>query len=207
MTAMEPTRKLLEQVSAGSAPAVDELLVRHLPGLHAYVRLRAGPAVRAREGVSDLVQSVCRDVLEHAGNFRWGGEAGFRHWLYTAALRRIQGKHDFHRAQRRDVAREAAPRPGGSSSSGVPDLMAYQRALGTPSEAAIGREQLERIERAFDTLTEEQREIIVQSRLIGLSHSEIAAHLGKSEGATRVLLHRALARLAGALDEQAGAGT
>lgn len=197
-----PTEALVSAASAGSLPAVDVLVERYLPELRAYVRLRAGPSVRAREDVSDIVQSTCREVLAHVDRFRWGGEVGFRRWLYASALRRIVDKHEFHRAQKRDVEREVthAALGGAESSPGALDLGAYAASLSTPSGEAVAREQAERIERAFDALNDEQRELIVQSRLMGVSHDELAEATGKSKGAVRVALHRALARLAAELD-------
>lgn len=200
-----PTEALVDAASAGSLPAVEVLLERYLPELRAYVRLRAGPTVRARESVSDLVQSTCREVLANVDRFRWGGEVGFRRWLYASALRRIVDKHEFHRAQKRDVEREvthAALGGEAATSPGPLDLGAYAASLSTPSGVAVAREQSERLERAFDALTDEQRELIVQSRLMGVSHDELAEGLGKSKGAVRVALHRALARLAAELDAQ-----
>ena len=47
---------------------------------------------------------------------------------------------------------------------------------------------------------EKSPEVIGASRLLGMSHAELAAKLGKSEGAVRVMLSRALARLADELD-------
>ena len=199
---MEPdTPSLIDEASRGSALAVDVLLARYLPGLRAYVRLRAGPAVRHKDSVSDVVQSACREVLANVDRFRYGGEAGFKAWLYATALRRIQKRHDYHHAQKRDIAREVAVDPARVRTS---DLLDCYRTFTTPSAHAIAREEAERIERAFDGLNEEQREVVIQSRLIGLSHKEIARAIGKSEGATRVLLHRALVRLAELLDTGAG---
>lgn len=181
---------------------MDELLTRFLPGLRAYVRLRAGPTVRARESVSDLVQSTVREVLENLDRFQWGGEEGFRRWLHATAMRRILDKHEFHHAQKRDIAREApAPPVGPSTGGGLPDLAAYAGSFTTASAVAVAREESARIEAAFDVLTGEQRELIVQSRMFGVSHGALASQLGKSEGAVRVALHRALARLAAVLDE------
>jgi len=65
----------------------------------------------------------------------------------------------------------------------------------------IVREEVERIERAFGELSDEQREIVTLAHVIGLSRGEIATHVGKSEGAVRVTLHRALARLSELLSE------
>ncbi len=196
-------RSLVSEASRGSEIAVDELLERYVPELRAYVRLRAGPDVRAREGVSDIVQSTCREVIENIDRFRWGGERGFRRWLYASALRRIVDKHDFHHAQKRDVAREtpAAALAGLRSDDGaLPDLGAYVTSLSTPSRMAVAREEAVRIEAAFDAISDEDRDLIVQSRLLGVSHRELAEERGKSEGAVRVALHRALVRLAAALD-------
>jgi peptide/nickel transport system permease protein len=69
---LESSRLALE-ASHGDQEAVDELLVRHLPGLRTYVHLKVGGLVRAREAESDIVQSVCREVLQRAGAYTYGG--------------------------------------------------------------------------------------------------------------------------------------
>ena len=60
----------------------------------------------------------------------------------------------------------------------------------------MAKEELARLEAALTRLSGEHREVIVLARIVGLSPAQIGAQLGKSEGATRILLHRALARLA-----------
>jgi RNA polymerase sigma-70 factor (ECF subfamily) len=177
--------QLALEASRGDRHAVDELLVRHLPGLRTFVRLKAGGAVRAREAESDIVQSVCREVLRRAPAYRYGGEAGFRHWLYSTALRKILDKRAFHTAERRDVARErdvAAEHGTGA-------------AFASASGVAIGHEELERLSAAFCDLEPDQREVILLSRIVGLSRAEVALEMGRTEAAVRNLLHRALARL------------
>ena len=62
------------------------------------------------------------------------------------------------------------------------------------------REEVLRIEQAFEELPENFREVITLSRILGLSHREIAEQTGSTEGATRALLFRALARLSRLLD-------
>ena len=69
---------------------------------------------------------------------------------------------------------------------------------------ALSAGLLQRIERAFEQMPEEYREVITLAHLVGLSRAEIAQQLGKSEGAVRVLLHRALARMSSILS---GPGT
>ena len=70
----------------------------------------------------------------------------------------------------------------------------------SPSKAAIANERVAEIEAAFDQLPDGYREIIAMSRIAGLSHAEIAERLGKSPGAVRTTLNRALCRLAALLE-------
>jgi len=73
--------------------------------------------------------------------------------------------------------------------------------VASPSEEAAGREALARLEAAFDRLDENEREIIVLARVVGLSHAELAQRLQCNEVAARKRLFRALAALSVALGE------
>ncbi len=187
---------------ADSAAHMQRLLEDHLPRLRAFIRLRTNQAIRAHESSSDLVQSVCREVLQDQGQFEFQGEAAFRNWLYTCALRKIVARDRHWHAQRRDVGREKAL--AGSDSSLGGDLLDAYATLSTPSVLSVRKESEAAFEAAFDELTEEHREIVTLARLIGLSHAEIAAQLGKTEEACRQLLRRALIKLEIALDKRGG---
>lgn len=178
---------------ATARATVEELLTDHLPGLRAYVRLKAGLLTHARDGESDVVQSTCRAVLEQAANFQHQGEGRFRRWLYTTALRKILDKHDFNTAARRDARREA----GGADA----ELLAVYRDFCTPSRVASAHEQLDRVEQAFAALEEDQREVVLLSRIMGLSRAEVADAMGRSEASVRGLLHRTLTRLSRELQD------
>jgi RNA polymerase sigma-70 factor (ECF subfamily) len=189
----EDSARLAEQAALGNEQAMRTLLELHLGDLRAFVRLRAGPELRRREASSDLVQSVCREVLEHAERFQHPNESAFRRWLFTTALRKIADRADHWHAQKRDVGREEAlPSRDGSVDA---SLLRCYSTFASPSQVVMAREEIERVERAFEHLTEEQREVITLAHIVGLSRAEIAVHMNKSEGAVRVLLHRSLARL------------
>jgi RNA polymerase sigma-70 factor (ECF subfamily) len=186
--------ELVRRAQAGDRAAVTALLERHLPGLEAYVRLRVGRAIGPRDGVSDVVQSACRDLLERLDGFQHGGEHAFRHWLYATAARKIADRFAFHGAERRNAGREAPP-PEASAA-----LAAAFAGLASPSQQAMGSEFLTRLEEAYAELDEDEREVVLLSRVAGLSRTEVAEAMGRTENAVRNLLHRTLVKLAARLD-------
>jgi RNA polymerase sigma-70 factor (ECF subfamily) len=184
-------QQLVERSQQGDAAARDELFRHYLPAIRAFVRLRAGDALRGRENHSDIVQSACREALADLGSFRFGPDASFRGWLLTIAANTVLQKIRFQRAQRRDPRCEA---------DGA-ELTDHRAQLPSPSEHAIGREWDSRFEAALEGLTAEQREVVLWSRVLGMTHREVAERTGRSEVAVRSLLSRALARLGTLLGE------
>ena len=189
---------LVEQATQGDGDALDALLERHLPNLLTYVRLHAGPLLLGKESAIDLVQSVCRQVLGELDRFEYRGEPAFRKWLFTTALNKIRKRHRYWRAEGRDPRREAAP---AGSTSGF-DLGALAVSYTTPSRVAIAEEDMARLEHAFDQLSDDDKKVITLSRILDLPHRDVAQELGRSEGATRVMLHRALYRLGALLKQE-----
>ena len=171
-------------------PDVAELLRQHLPGLRGFLRLRAGRLVLDRESCSDLAQSVCRDVLENAERMRFGGEGGFRKWLYTTALRKIADRYEYYLAAKRAAGREARVERDEAG-----ETLAAYGGFYSPSQQAAASEELGRVESAFERLSAEQQDVILMAKMMGLSRAEIATELGKSEVAVRSILSRALAQL------------
>lgn len=189
--------------SSSSPRGLDALLVEHLPRLRAFIRLRTNAAIRARESHSDLVQSVCREVLEGAERFEFQGDGAFRKWLYVTALRKLVERDREMKAQKRDVRRELDAAALPSDGEGLAEAYA---SVSTPSLAAMRREDIAMLEAAFEALSDEQREVVTLARIVGLTHAEIAEHLGKTEEACRQILRRGLIRLELALEER-GAGS
>ncbi len=186
-------RQLVVSATAGDEPALAQLLTEHLPRLRAFIRLRSNPLVRQYESCSDIVQSVCREVLQSCCHFEYRGEGPFRAWLYRTALNKILEHTRSLTQQKRDVRREQP----------MDSTVDYGELLGrgpTASQLAIAGETGEKMERAFDTLSDDYREVITLSRIVGLSHAEVAAHMGRGEGAVRMLLSRALVAYIEALD-------
>jgi RNA polymerase sigma factor (sigma-70 family) len=188
------SQQLRDAASQGDAVAMDELLERHLPGLRSYVRRNVSPGVLAKESSSDLVQSVCREVLQNSDKFEYQGEAAFRSWLYQAALRKLIDRHRYYTAEKREAGREAPIDGGERLSSEAASVLAASLA-GSPSGEAIMNEEVLRLERGFAALAEADRRIIHMVYVRGMSHSAVARELDCSEVVSRKQLSRALARL------------
>ena len=189
--------ELVRRATAGDAQSLAALLERYMPRLRAFVRLRVDASVRAQESASDLVQTVCREVLQNAEQFEYQGEERFRAWLFQTALNKIRDRGRYHPAEPRRPAAEE------DRAQGEP-LADPSAGLSSASQVAIAKETAEAMEQAFDLLTDDHREVITLSRIVGLPHAEIARLMGRSEAAVRVLLSRALVAYMAALDRVQG---
>jgi len=183
------TADLVARAAAKDQGAVQQLLVRNLPGLEAFVRLRMGAQLRSLMTAPDLVHSVCREVLEDLGGFEFRGEAPFRHWLFVRAENKLREKHRYHSAGKRDQRKLV-------DLSDAPTAITAYHTLCSPSKDLEVKEAMRRVEAAFDQLPEDYREAVTLHKLCGLSHAEIAQRLGRSEGAVRNLVYRGISRLA-----------
>ncbi len=190
-------------MSRGSQPTPVDLgvmLEQHRAALYGFVRLNAGRLVLRRDTCGDIVQSVFRELLRVRDRFRYDGDAALRKWLCTTALRKIQDRIKYHRRQRRDVLREV-PLEGSAplDDEGSEWLMEAYQTVFTPSRDAMAREELARVEAAFEKLPPAYRKVITMCRIAGLDPAEVAAETGQTAEAVRVQLYRALARLAALL--------
>lgn len=191
---------LVQSATRGDREALEGLLVHYMPELRAFLRLRTGPRLLARETPDDLAQSVCREVLGQLSQFAYRGEQAFKHWLFTTALHKVQDRGRFYAAEKRDAGREW-------TACTDPQLRSGYASLLSPSRVAIGREDVARLEAAFDALPDDYREVVTLHRILGLAHDEIAVRMGRSVEASRVLLHRALARLGRLMEAPQGPET
>jgi RNA polymerase sigma-70 factor (ECF subfamily) len=66
------------------------------------------------------------------------------------------------------------------------------------------REEVQAVLRGVAGLAEDRREALIMRFAIGMDNREIARALGRSEGATKVLIHRAIKQLEERLKEEAG---
>lgn len=183
-------------VSQGDAD-LDSILARYLPRLHAYVRLHMGGALRGKEASLDVVQSICREVLEERGRFEYQGEGQLVSYILTAAMNKLRERGRHLSRQKRDPNREQA---------GDQVDEAVYASLVTPSQDAVRAERIEALEQALQRLPDDYREVVVLARIVGLPHQEISERMGRTTSSTRNLLGRALTKLSEELGESDSEG-
>ena len=76
-----------------------------------------------------------------------------------------------------------------------------------PTEELVeGREELSEVLAGVAQLPDDRREALIMRFALGMDNREIARALGRSEGATKVLIHRAIRQLEQGLAEPAAKG-
>jgi RNA polymerase sigma-70 factor (ECF subfamily) len=177
----ESSINLLARVREGDAEALNRLIARHLPPLQRWARGRLPRGIRDLEDTADLVQETVIQALKHLDRFEYRREGALQAYLRQAVYNRI--RMEFRKKRSRPGRAELVVEPEDQAAS--------------PLEEAVGRETLDRYERALARLKPEDREAVITRMDLEGSYAELAAALGKpSADAARMAVVRALLRLA-----------
>jgi RNA polymerase sigma-70 factor (ECF subfamily) len=165
---------LLAAARDGDRDAISAIWRVEQPRLLRVLRGEVGDAAE------DVASQTWLEVMGALRRFE-GDERGFRALLFTIARRRVS---DHRRTQRRKPSTSTDPEV-------LHDLV--------PAHLGEGFDRLgsdEAVRTIVATLNDEQAEVVLLRVVAGLTVGEVAEISGKSEGAVRVLQHRALKRLA-----------
>jgi RNA polymerase sigma-70 factor (ECF subfamily) len=80
------------------------------------------------------------------------------------------------------------------------------RSAHTTEDLVEGREELARILEGVKELPDDRREALIMRFALGMDNREIARAMGRTDGATKVLLHRAIKQLEEMLAAKHGSG-
>lgn len=168
--------ELAREARAGSRRSFDELARRYKRRLFVYLRPRVGSDQDAEDLVQDTFLKLYRNIAGYEPVFK------FSTWLYTAANRLAIDAYRKGAGGRfeADAARDVDvpdPASGHEDATGVSELWEAARGLGGDRYRVLWLRYGE-----------------------DLSIEEIAAVMGRSRLAVRVLLHRARTGLAGRLE-------
>ncbi len=147
--------------------------------------------LRAKGGVSDLVQESLMDAVRGFDAFQGSSEDELRHWLRRILLNNLVSfTRRFREAGKRAVGREVSLE--GDSNVPAAGVPADDT---SPSGRAIEREQAALIEAALARLPEDYRRVLTMRYQEERSFEDIGRELGLTPDAARKLWLRAVKRL------------
>jgi RNA polymerase sigma-70 factor, ECF subfamily len=175
---------LVRACQRGEPGAMDALIRGTYADVYALCRRLLGDPADAADATQEVYLRVVRSVLA----FR--GESAFGTWLHrvtvNVCMTALKRRGDV-RGRGQSAGTTPFGLPDGSS-----DLVTDEAG---PADRAERADLAARTARALTALSEDARTVVVLRDVQGLSTREAAELLGISEGAVKVRLHRAHARL------------
>ena len=164
----------------GNKAALDDDFTRfyreHLRDVYNYTYYRTGN----HHDAEDLTTQTFLQAYRHFERAqREANGRPLRPWLIRIA-------HNLAANYYRDRSRKPT--------SALDDLDAVSEPHDT-EEVVVGREEAVEVLAGVRSLPDDRREALIMRFALGMDNKEIARALGRSEGATKVLLHRAIKQL------------
>ncbi len=185
---LETTAELLTRVRAGDDNALNRLIGIFAPMLRRWACGRMPASARGQADTDDLVQITLIRVSKKIEGIEARQPGAFLAYLRRSLLNNM-----------RNEIRRAGRRP-----TGEPPVVELRDEAPSPLERAIGKPALLAYEAALDKLSEDQKAAVILRIELGCKHREIAELLGSpSPNAARMLVSRALVRLADLVEEGA----
>ncbi len=192
--------ELLEQARAGDLEAFGELLAQYRNYTRLLARTLIGTNLRLRLDPSDLVQETFLEAHRDFPQFEGSTERELLAWLRRILARNLADQARHQKAGLRDYRRQESLEVV-LERSGAQVQQALLATASSPSAAAARREQAVLLADALAGLPPDYREVIILRNLERLRFEEVAARMGRSPGAVRMLWTRALERLSTALED------
>jgi len=205
MPETQNTKVLVRQIQLGDAEARDDLCRRYQERVLAAVRIRLGAGLRGKCESMDIVQEAMLDAFRNdLKSFEYESEGAFLRYLNQIVENNIRDEARKWAAQKRDQAREA----GGAAPDESGDRMAQvSGSVTTPSKIIGLAEDLSLLEEAMDRLGDENheyRELIINTKIEGLTYAELADKDASSPDAVRMKAARAMEHLARIFQQLSG---
>jgi RNA polymerase sigma-70 factor, ECF subfamily len=165
--------------------AFEDLYREHLRDVYSYCYYRIGN----HHDAEDLTEQTFLQAYRHFERARRESDGRpLRPWLIRIA-------HNLAANYHRDRSR----RP----TAALDNVEPVEHPHGT-ERVVEGRERMRAVMAGMEELSDDRREALIMRFSLGMSNREIARALGRSDGATKVLIHRAIKQLEEEL-ERAGA--
>lgn len=167
-------KELIIKAQNGDSDAFGTLYDLHFTKIYRFIFIK----VRHKHNAEDLSHHVFLNAWKNIGSYRHQGFP-FSSWLYKIASNAVI---DFYRTAKNHIdIEEVHEEKFGESNDSTHSL-----------EIAM---EMERIAEALHELTGDEQNVVIMKFVNELENKEIANALEKSEGAIRVIQHRALKHL------------
>ncbi|KKU91520.1 MAG: RNA polymerase ECF-type sigma factor [Candidatus Jorgensenbacteria bacterium GW2011_GWA1_48_11] len=181
---MKEEDKLVNKAKNGEARAFGQLYDTYLTPIYRFVFLRVGGS---KADAEDICHQTFLKAWQNIKDYEFQGFP-FSSWLYRIAQNTVI---DYYRTKKPNLDMEIVPEDALSETSAI--------------DEKIDRDfELRTVRLAIAKLEPDQQNVILMKFVNDLSNKEIAAVLGKSEGAIRVIQHRALKQLKKHVDDTKG---
>ena len=188
-------KRLLDNARRGESEALSILYRQFLPRVFAYIRLRV-----PLESTEDLTSEVFLKMVEGIHHLRASDEAGFIGWLLQIArisiadFYRQRGKQPVYVRLEPALLEKEESRETWKIPASHPDT--------DPVRWTEAREEWDRVVKAINMLTEEQRQVLIGRLLLGYNVKTVACMIGKNANAVKALQFRALHSLRRSLSKE-----
>lgn len=196
------TLALVARIQQRDTQALGDYIELMRRPLLVFIERHMGDGLRRKVEPDDIFQELSADALRSLGQYDLADRDPFG-WLCQIAERRIIDAHRrYFGAQKRAAGREVSIHGhGGSADTSRAGLVDLLVASMTSASRAVSRDEKQlKMLAALENLPVDQQEAVRLRYLEGWPSKQIAERLGKTDGAVRVMLTRALAKLQTLLD-------
>lgn len=169
-------KKLIQRAIKGEAEAFGLLYDRYQPQIYRFILIKVGH----REEAEDLTHQVFLKSWKNISDYKFQGFP-FSTWLYSVARNQVI---DFYRTKKKTLV--------------IEDVVDETIELRIESSYSLDTDKkldIERVKKAILQLKDEQQSVIILRFIEDFSPKETALIMNKSEGAIKLLQHRAVKNL------------
>jgi len=178
---LEDERKLILEAKGGEAEAFGRLYDHYLPAIYRFILLKVGQ----REEAEDLTHQVFLKAWQNVSGFSETG-LPFSSWLYRIARNLV-------------IDRYRKTRPVIS----IDEEFVSEKLIFRPDVASIDdKRDIARIMASIQELKDIERDVVIMRFVEDLSIKEVSETINKSEGAVKLIQHRALRKIKESLGEK-----
>ncbi len=167
-------KKLIQKAQKGEREAFGEIYDAYLPKIYRFVYLK----VSNKGDAEDITSQVFMRAWKNIRSFKFQGFP-FSSWLYRIANNAVI---DFYRTRKDSVDIESIAET------------AYAESRGTDTEMDTEIE-IDKVRSVLKLLKPDEQSVLIMKFVDELSNKEIAKTLEKTDGAVRVIQHRALKQM------------